>query len=83
VRGRIIGSNPVRGMFAVDIDGAGVTIVELLDSIELELDDAITGTLDEHGSVRLRCERLSESFDAFVQACGVSRQNLRKQLLLG
>jgi len=71
--------NPRTGTFAVATP-AGLTVVELHDSIELEIGDEVVGDFSEHGSVKLRHARSGERFDAFIQAIGASEQSARKLL---
>ena len=72
--------NPRRGTFAVATPD-GFTVVEVVDTIEVEVDDEVAGTLDEHGSVTLQHIPSGEKFDAFVQAVGASEESARALLL--
>jgi hypothetical protein len=71
--------NPRTGTFAVSTP-TGLTVIELQDTVELEIDDEIIGDFDEHGSVRLRHAGSGEAFDAFIQAIGANERSARKLL---
>jgi hypothetical protein len=71
--------NQRTGTFAVSTP-AGFVVVELQDTIELEIDDEIIGDFDEHGSVTLRHAASGEPFDAVIQAIGASEQSARTLL---
>jgi hypothetical protein len=58
----------------------GFTVVELLDSTDVAVDDEVAGKLDEHGSVTLRHVPSGETFDAFVQAVAASEESARALL---
>ena len=79
MKGTVQFVNPRRGTFAVTTSD-GFTVVEVLDTIEVEVDDEVTGKLDEHGSVTLRHVASGEEFDAFVQAVGESEARARALL---
>jgi hypothetical protein len=72
--------NPRSGTFAVATPD-GFTVVEVVDTIEVEVDDEVAGKLDEHGSVTLRHVPSGENFDAFIQAVGASEKSARALLL--
>lgn len=63
------------GMFAVDLDDDGYTVVEPLGGNTVAIGDVISGALDMLGSEMLVNETQRERIDAIIQAIYCTRQN--------
>lgn len=75
--------NPVRGMVAIELrDDGSFTIVEVLGSVDLEVDDVVRGPLRELGSAELMNITKSDAFDVIVQNFDVTAGQLPRQLLV-
>jgi hypothetical protein len=79
MRGTVEIVNPSNGNFAVRTS-EGLTVVELMDRITVEVGDEIAGNLTEHGSVTLRHVASGERFDAFIQAVDASVESARESM---
>ena len=66
--GVVIWTDRQRGMFKVKCNNNRVALVEILDSIDIELQDTISGALMNYGEdVTLYSEENSSSFTALIQ----------------
>lgn len=76
--------NPKRGMVAIATEDDGYTIIELLSDFELEIGDSIFWS-NGYGLGHEIYKNISKgrSAEVYVQNHGVSKKNLRAQLLLG
>lgn len=72
MNGTIIAINRRNGFHAVRTEDGDVTVFELLDSVEPELGDAVSGALDSPGSEDLFNITRQESFSVFIQAARCS-----------
>jgi len=79
MRGVVQIVNARSGSFAVST-ADGFTVVELLDTVEVEIDDEIAGPLDELGGASLLLVDAGERFEAYVQAVGASEREAREML---
>ena len=64
--------NHRRGMYAVELADGSYSVFELLDTNEINLEDIISGALDEEGSCTLKNLSENEEFDAMVQNIGLN-----------
>lgn len=74
--------NHRRGMYAVELSDGSYSVFELLDSNEINLEDVISGSLDELGSCKLRNLNENESFEAIVQNVGLNLAMAKNRTLL-
>lgn len=82
MNGIIRKDNRRRGMYPIEIDGYGYTIIELLAAIELAVGDELRGPLDEVGQVELVHVRTNQAFEAVIQNKWVPKDLVDRQLLL-
>lgn len=81
-KGTICLLNHNRGMYAVELSDGSYSVFELLDSNEINLEDIITGPLDEEGSCILKNVTENETFDAMVQNTGLNLAMAKNRTLL-
>lgn len=81
-KGEIAILNHNRGMYAVQLSDGSYSVFELLDSNEINLEDVISGPLDELGSCELRNLTENETFDAMVQNIGCNLSTAQRQTML-
>lgn len=67
MRGKVIAVNLRKGLFAVLIDDGGCSVVEIVDTCEVELGDLMVGQLDTLGRETLRNETRTEDVDVCIQ----------------
>lgn len=66
--GKVVWVDKTRGMFKVKCENGRTALVEILDSIDIELDDTISGDLLHYGAdVSLYSQGNDEYFDALIQ----------------
>ena len=81
--GTVTALNPRRGMVAIEATDGGYTIIELLSPFELEIGDEVSWKNDfAMGHETYTNLTKGESEEVFVQNHGVTKANLRQQLLL-
>lgn len=68
MNGTIIAINRRNGFHAVRIEDGDVTVFELLDSVELELGDSVSGALDSSGLEELFNITQRQAFSVSVEA---------------
>jgi hypothetical protein len=80
--GVVAAINPKRGMVAIATEDDGYTIIELLSDFELEIGDSVFWS-NGYAMGHETYENVSKgsSAEVYVQNHGVSKENLRKQLL--
>ena len=63
ISGKVIWVDSARGMFKVKCDNGRTTLVEIMDSIDIELHDSVNGDLMNYGeTVKLYSQNNDESF---------------------
>lgn len=66
--GKVIWCDSSRGMFKVKCENGRTALVEIVDFIDIELHDTISGNFMEYGeTVTLYSEHNDESFEAMIQ----------------
>jgi hypothetical protein len=66
------------GFFTVETPG-GLTVIEPLDEVELEIGDVIRGDLESHGNETLKIQG-REEFEGLIQAVHASAAHAEKLL---
>jgi hypothetical protein len=79
INGTIIGINPETIFVAADTV-YGITVFECEDFEELELQDEIKGTLDDHGDGFIIKQGTSNKIPIYVQGIHCSKENALKLL---
>lgn len=82
MKGIVIMANHHRGMYAVQVEGGDITVIELLGSPEPNPGDILIGGLDDSCTETLYNQTQGEEIDITIQALGCSPQSAR-QLLAG
>ena len=83
MEGTVKAVNPLNGMFAVEVDDGGFTIVELLDSVDVGIGEVVHGELQSLGGESLLNVTTGDKFDCYIQNFDVPPSSIRQQLLLG
>jgi hypothetical protein len=65
--------NPKQGQVAVETS-SGFTVVEIVDTVDLEVDDELAGDLESLGGGVLRLLPSGEKVDVFIQAIHASQE---------
>ncbi|HEY2580226.1 MAG TPA: hypothetical protein VGI43_00380 [Mucilaginibacter sp.] len=81
-KGTVAILNHRRGMYAVELADGSYSVFELLDTNEINLEDIISGPLDEEGSCTLKNLNEDEEFDAIVQNTGLDLGIAKKRTML-
>lgn len=71
-KGTVVILNHHRGMYAVELSDRNYSVFELVDTTEINLEDIISGPLDEEGSCTLVNLNEDEEFEAIVQNIGLN-----------
>jgi hypothetical protein len=83
MRGQVFAMNPRRGMVAIETEGHGFTIIELLSDDDIEIGDEMSWSDDTGlGSETYRNITKGTRMDVYVQNHWVSKNQLRQQLLM-
>jgi hypothetical protein len=81
-KGHIAILNHNRGMYAVQLSDGSYTVFESLDTIEINMEDVISGTLDEEGDCTLKNLSENDEFDAIIQNVGLNLTMAKKRTML-
>jgi hypothetical protein len=82
LKGEIAILNHNRGMYAVQLSDGSYSVFELLDSNEINLEDVISGPLDEEGNCTLQNVTENEIFEAIIQNAGLTLAMASKRTML-
>jgi hypothetical protein len=76
VKGKVVGINTRKGFVAVDAAN-GITVLELLGSYEVEMEDIISGALESLGGETVRNETQNETMEVYIQGvhCTIANAN--------
>ncbi|SDH52383.1 hypothetical protein [Mucilaginibacter gossypii] len=81
-KGTVCILNHNRGMYAVELSDGSYSVFELLDTNEINLEDVISGPLDEEGSCTLSNLTENEAFEAMIQNAGLNLALAKKRTML-
>lgn len=70
MKGTIIQINDRNGLLSIQLENSDITIAELLDTVELNRGDIISGQLQELGDTRLYNHTTKEYLDVIIQNVG-------------
>lgn len=74
MRGKVIAINHRRGMFVVETDSDGCSIVEELGGYDTEIGDIMDGALDTEGSEEIKNITKDENMDVMIQNAGLHKK---------
>ena len=78
MKGTVRKISTINGFFTVETIG-GLTVIEPLDGIDIEVGDVIRGDLESHGSETLKLQG-GEEFEGLIQASQCSAAHATKLL---
>ena len=81
-KGTVAILNHYRGMYAVELSDGSYSVFELLDTNEINLEDIISGPLDEEGSCTLKNLTEDDEFEAMMQNTGLNLGMAKNRTML-
>ncbi|GAB1059897.1 hypothetical protein [Shewanella algae] len=78
--GVVIAIHRKRGMVAVSIEGTGITVFNVVDSYDIELNDVVYGPLDYVGGQTIFHPAKRQEIQVVVEATGCTEKNFRHHM---
>ncbi|MCH1926893.1 hypothetical protein L9G74_18945 [Shewanella sp. C32] len=79
--GRVIAINQKRGMVAVSIEDTGISVFNVVDCYDFQLNDIVYGPLDYVGGQTIFHPAEKYQVQVFIEATGCTEKNFRHYML--
>ena len=80
--GKVVYVNAKRGMFVAQFDNEACSVIEIFDTVDVEVGSTIKGALNDEGFCTIFNLTANESFDATVQFAGCSIERAINKAIL-